>query len=1030
MKKARSGSLTVIFFLALIICLLVGAFVLFEKIQESRIDQSETTITESVVKENTNPDLKINNDTFHDLLPVLIATQLAIFTIILTLTFVAVQFNSEFQTLSETATIFEDRKGKMLKLIIIFVVIFELFLFLFSNIIHSPEIKTVLTFFLILIPFFAFILYLDFLMKRLIVKENLKFYIKKIIENNELAYYDFEIQPILDISNKLMKNKESLTLEESLKEIRIGIINECEKTYKKPFEVKIGDKDFIQYLKISIKITANVVKEKIFGFISRDNTKKYSGEFIAHVEGLSIKEKFFNDKSNSDKGKNKFLPIIQQKKILFSFKNGSNHNDSLTYDKMRFHDTIDLFFRIHMEFLSQAIESKFEKGIIIIIENIEIFLEELILLKERLKSENLDKDIYKEFIVEYKKSLVEYSEILHYTEREVNKLDSKTNAIIAIAWGKGKLWELQIKDSELASLKEIKGGICKCIACSKKYYSEALYDVANGILNATAYYGLIIMGAINESEKGVFYSDLEEKIRKNLEKPDDNNRDFWETYKRTSVSLLKILSLNNQSRKHEKSSHGTYKIIIATIQEHINSMQNSIGSSYLPYIKLTRIQSDYYYVVSDYDASIQRLIHAKNIVSHKYGSDHLQLAMILNHLSRVFLDKGEIGLSSNLCDQASRIRLNQGCPYKSSELAASLINYSLIYRLKGEKQKAIQFVDAVKMIRLENEDKYGIIAADIFQATIEMDYDLKNAQGLISKTINEIKKESGPNYFNNALFVGALHQEAIIYCEMALNERILPIKEPNNTIINNASDYFEKAKEKIECARESGKHIFGEQSPDYISLEVTRLHILCESNVIKNKNKILSEITRLDKLSKQIFDKRNQFKLNTIRAKCELYTGNFSESFEILLKNHRELCEIYPENSPYLLASRLNIANTLFCCISVLKYHAADYDILNRYTLNLYQYVLENSKEFNSINLGSSKNIEKLRKIISNPKKYREYEMEKNVPEILRSHQITKNVDEIQFRNNDLYQYKFKLELLPITHKFSDHIFLYQMTYF
>jgi hypothetical protein len=973
----------------------------------------------ATIRDDLQPNLAIPTTAVDDILETLVSAQLTIITILVPLTFVVAELIGEYQSPYVTGKIVNDERRKYMIYIFIIIVIVELVLLAANNIIkYSSDhyiwivfIIHFLIFLSIIITFYLFWEYLQDLKKKMVVPENIGTSTNKLLDQYNLGYYDYNIQPILDIFKKLNKNEESTTLEESLKIIRSKMTYECEKICKK---------------------TGFIYKTKIND--GRDYSENFFGKVceLKKIWGLSK-----NRKKTTLFVENKIIPLIQDnttrtyfiRKIVSGKSDNLINKDTPQFDRKKFHDTIVLFFRIFSELKSQAINSKFEKGVIIIVENIEFFLEDLDLLKDNLKVETIDDDDLQNFLEEYKKILDKYSDILENINKDATELKME-NAIVAVAWGRGKLWELQIKDLNVygnEAIDNIENGLIKNIEESGKHYQGNRFNAAQGILHVTAYYGRILLESNNGPSKDQIIKKLCECLNQlkldtksstqelvNLMQIDAETS---QKYSNLISSCKATFSLYSSSNRDTKGPFETYNEIVNTLKDYFRSMQTSIGSSYIPYIKLARLQSDYNFIISNYTLSTQQLEHVKKIVEYKYGPNHLQHAKILNHLSRIYLDICEIEKAIEFCDHASRIRILCGCPYLSSEIAASLINYSLIYRLKGNTIKAMQFLKEVREIR-ENGKKFKeVIAADIFRSTIIIETDLRGSLNYIKIAKVQLKK----NYTNDSLFVGALHQAAIINCSLG---------------------YFNNAKRDIKIAKTKASISFGKKSTDYNSLLITELNILNEENN-RNYSTIVKQITELREneliLNQKIKlrDKKNDFKLNNIEARNELYQGHFSTAVKILYENYISLYETYPKESLYHLASQLDIANVLFCYLAVIKAQdrEADKKIIF-FVIKLYEHIINSARENNYILIykGVQENLDTLKIIISGwtyPEKIKIPD-EKDIIEILANSQDLTNgaIENIKSCYNQLYRYKFKLELLPSSHKFSDHMFFYQMTCF
>lgn len=1072
-------------FLLIILCCFCGIFIFSSIIQDTVQNavfgvQSDITIIEEDVK----ADFGITTGAIDDILGNLVGAQLTIITILLPLTFVVAQLIGDYQTPTETAAIVHDPTRKNRVVIILICIIIELILITSNDILQFASTHYAwivygiysLIFLSIGITFYEFWFYLQELKQKMVVKENLASYINHVIENNNAGYYDFNIQPIIDILEKLLTKKNSATLDESLKVLRIRITHECEDCCNRFHDVHLIDPANLHYLNIYSKL-------KIMSVIASIRND-VPGRIFAEVEFLKNLEDFHEKKNRefdeSTSCQKEILPRQEKQKLLLQFSSGFGFKlyrgntggapiNPICFDRKRFHDTVVLFFRMHKEFLSIAIKVKFEKGVIIIIENIQFFIEDLDLIKDRLKAEYLTKNERDDFEKEYAEIQARYLEILEFTVLELKKDNSDKemqNVLIAIAWSKGKLWEHQKKEEMPVHLMKIE----RSIEESKKYFDNELFTAANGLIHVTAYYGRIILESMNNIEDRENRDKLIEHLNKklkllqkeisitgvhNVEKNDESlkikNEKTVREYSSSIESCLNTLSLNTTTNKRNDNPYQVYKKVKSTIKNYLNSIQDSIGSSYLPYIKLLRIQSDYNYVISEYPSSIQQLEHAKDIVSYQYGPDHLQLAKIQNHLSRVYLETCEIKKALELCNQASIIRISRRCPYLSSELAASLINYSLIYRLKGDTKNALKFLIAVREIRKRKAMKNfedanngnsinidfhqtpeiidrDVIAADIFNSTINIDRDLSDSKRLIENALTEIIDNG---YQDDPLYIGALHQAAIIYCDLAIEKRIDPQKQIDS------EKCFKKAEQYVKQAIDLGARTFGENSTDFNSLLITQLNIRFErSNHCDNVDDLIGTMKSNCTFDDQIFDKKNQFKLNNIKARKEIYCGEFSEAFDTLCKNNEELYEIYPEDSPYILASRLNVANTLHCFIKGLQQQKIDIEELNHYTIDLYRYIEKTAEEKQYFHLTQMcrENLKQLSAIIPCNRYFTKSKFSnQDIKELLETdkNQIAgENIKEIKNWYNSLKRYNYKLELLPFSHKFSEHVFFYQMTYF
>ncbi len=599
----------------------------------------------------------------HPLLVAVIGIQIVVISLILSSLIIISQLIGRYQTPNATDSVINDNDIRMPIFVYGLCIVIEILTLIFIDVLNSgdhdyPLCLDILYALIIIITFYVFWSFHK-LIRHIIKYTNVKNTLNRLTSNlNETIISknkddkdnDFYIQQILDILSKSILNHESSTFFHGL--------NQLQKELFKPF-CQYKDPNANEDNK-SKRVSNNITTAELEN-LEKDNL--YS---------------FFN------------LLFQNSKKEL------SNERDpTLDLAPIQREEINSLFIFVLNDCCSMSVESKYERGFIIIIEILTIHVQAIINLEKKLEP-NDQKDngsSQKLSNIIYRDSLIFLD--LAYRNAYSKKLET---ALVAIGWGFFYLF-YQFIDNGIENSDNILPKLNYYLDSwdQEKFYS--IYPQYSFILT-------YICISLYERSTGIsgnkqlddnFSQQLEEvmiTLKRLKERTMEHGGNIENDLYIVDFCIEIIKTINDPDSKIDYNFNKKFILMLGEI---LRFIRINLGTEYLSYANLLTYQANYCFINGDYLTAEGQLIRAKEILLKKYG-ENINYAASVGHLARLYTDWGRIKLAKENCKIATTIHYKEyGQCHKA--IAAILSSYVSIFRLDFNNDLALKIMDTALKIR-------------------------------------------------------------------------------------------------------------------------------------------------------------------------------------------------------------------------------------------------------------------------------------------------------------------------------------------
>ncbi|WP_048150954.1 tetratricopeptide repeat protein [Methanolacinia paynteri] len=665
----------------------------------------------------------------HSLLVTVIEIQVAFISLILSTLIVISQLMGRYQTPSATDAVITDKKVKYTLIFYACFIVIEILALIFIDILNNEDhdFPLLLGSLYLLIIFIISYLFCSF--SRLIVYivqytnvkktlDRLTLDLKKTIipEKTSEKDSDFYIQQILDILSKSILNHESSTFFHGLYQLQKELFdsfcqnketdaNECNNSIEIPNEC--DNSEFVCLKK----------KDHCFFFTPffQDSSKELfrislnSKVIITYLKSkfTYLKSKFTYLKSKFTYLKSKFTYLKSKFTYLKSkipfLKGKIQASDVAPIQKEEINS---LFIFTLKDCCSMSVESKYERGFIIIIEILTIYAQGIINLERKLKHYNQKHDDPSQ-----KLSEILYSDSIIFLDLAYKNAYSKKleTALVAIGWGFFYFFYQYIDNGK----KDFDDILQKLNYYLSDLDQEELYSVYPQYSFILTYFCIILY----ERSTGIFGDKQEinnfpqklDEVKTMLERLKYKANGHTGNIEYDLDIINFCIEIIQSIKLEDLNSKGDYRFnnkFISVLSEILRFIRINLGTEYLLYANLLTLQANYYFINGDYFNAEGKLIHAKEIICKKYGKK-INYATSVGHLARLYNDWGRLELAKQNCSIATYIRYKEYVlgqkdnehRLNHKDLAASFSIYGVIFRLDFNNDLALKIMDKALEIR-------------------------------------------------------------------------------------------------------------------------------------------------------------------------------------------------------------------------------------------------------------------------------------------------------------------------------------------